>query len=737
VKPIGIGEEVTAHYGDDYCVYCYFSFSLSELSAVGRRNRHCLCQSCERNNRGGYAPDDQEPESSSSDSDDSDRSSSSSETEKDVEPLNVNERRTRRGIYAVMPEIESTAPKIELEDTALPSSPPIPAIGLATPESISRAPSTSSTLTSLSATENDAMLSTAPKRVVAIRPSTRLKISSTPPERQLLTPPLSAEPSASVRTSARLQARGGDKPDASGSRRPTPTTSKARKTETAEPESRVLRPRPQVESASAPPKSPPKPSKGKKSAAEKEKDKLPTCSTCKGILPIICVDDEVIWGLLPEGEGGKRKGKNKVMEEKRECPRCLRHYAIYNVPWPSRVPANGGPAFEPVPRKERDRMHEMLSSSRRGSSVTSSLKFTEKGKSKTRRRDEDNDEEEDERPSKKRKLNDLGKGRASLSKKLKSVLGVAKRPVGRPRKSVTVSPKSKRKREPESSEEGSEGGSEAESTNSSPQNSHRKTKKPAIRLVAETERRPSPLPKLKARPLVTRVYKPSRDQRASARASFRAKMEIQAKAHAQESPSDESDVMMVEPDLESLHLSGDENVDAEPDSIHSSGAPRLRYNGASYLFHAPNPLSFARRKWVPVPVELDQENESEHGPPISTSTNHSTSDEEETLGPVTPDDADQPRSVTLEDEDLLGDGLPALLVPRASVFGRAMKPSPVNFAIRRWSGLSVGVDKEKDKGSEDDTAIEEDPARTPPLTRKYVSSRIWEAGSPGRKVRVL
>ncbi|EGO00022.1 hypothetical protein SERLA73DRAFT_25237, partial [Serpula lacrymans var. lacrymans S7.3] len=38
MRPIGIGEEITAHYGDGY---------------FGYRNRHCLCETCEKNGKGG------------------------------------------------------------------------------------------------------------------------------------------------------------------------------------------------------------------------------------------------------------------------------------------------------------------------------------------------------------------------------------------------------------------------------------------------------------------------------------------------------------------------------------------------------------------------------------------------------------------------------------------------------------------------------------------------------------
>lgn len=96
---------------------------------VGKKNKDCLCETCEKNGKGGYAPErqqlPQQPQhgedghadagagDSSSDSDsnsnsdsdsDSDSSSSSSDSENDQAKkplLNINERRTRRGVYAV------------------------------------------------------------------------------------------------------------------------------------------------------------------------------------------------------------------------------------------------------------------------------------------------------------------------------------------------------------------------------------------------------------------------------------------------------------------------------------------------------------------------------------------------------------------------------------------------------------------------------------------------------------
>ena len=59
--------------------------------------------------------------------------------------------------------------------------------------------------------------------------------------------------------------------------------------------------------------------KAKEKQKEKEKQKLPTCETCLKVLPIISLDQKVIWGDF-DNASGKGKGKKK---EKRECPRCV------------------------------------------------------------------------------------------------------------------------------------------------------------------------------------------------------------------------------------------------------------------------------------------------------------------------------------------------------------------------------------------------------------------------------
>ncbi|KAL1710564.1 hypothetical protein EV121DRAFT_275391 [Schizophyllum commune] len=98
IKPIKLGQEVTAHYGDSY---------------FGKGNKHCLCETCEKNGRGGYDPANQGDDAGSS-SDGSDVSDVESVEEA---PVNVNERRTRRGVYATtVPEVEAISSDSEEEE---------------------------------------------------------------------------------------------------------------------------------------------------------------------------------------------------------------------------------------------------------------------------------------------------------------------------------------------------------------------------------------------------------------------------------------------------------------------------------------------------------------------------------------------------------------------------------------------------------------------------------------------
>ncbi|KAF9566673.1 hypothetical protein CPC08DRAFT_627960 [Agrocybe pediades] len=384
LRPIAIGEEITAHYGDGY---------------FGKKNRHCLCETCEKNGKGGYSPDHQEDEvesssdsSSGSDSDsDSDTSSSDTESDAPKPVLNVNERRTRRGVYAITKndssdsdneddeedekatssnalddhatgEIElvaeldtgsdltSLAPSLPPSDAASPGKLPTP--DLMTPSRLSPSSSTLTELTSSTARSTPKSATSTPVRSII---STRGQKA-----RELLAK--KAARSQSVESSSKRVTRSVSslmlsEKNRKGKGKATPTpistpksggTSRGSATDLMkgkkeEKDARSLRARPSAAAPEMVKEPPPKPEVPRGPDGKP----LPTCSTCSNILPVIAVDSQVVWGL-------------EKKDEKQDCPRfvyfsllhlhpfaylhgrCIRHFAIYSQPWPSRVPRRGG-----------------------------------------------------------------------------------------------------------------------------------------------------------------------------------------------------------------------------------------------------------------------------------------------------------------------------------------------------------------------------------------------------------
>jgi hypothetical protein len=89
--------------------------------SVGNKNKDCLCATCERKGRGGYAPQSAEGEEDTRGDQVARYMAESSDEEapgeKDEdERVNVHERRTRRGVYHVSPEREEADVKEESED---------------------------------------------------------------------------------------------------------------------------------------------------------------------------------------------------------------------------------------------------------------------------------------------------------------------------------------------------------------------------------------------------------------------------------------------------------------------------------------------------------------------------------------------------------------------------------------------------------------------------------------------
>lgn len=341
----------------------HFLFLFYFYLTVGRKNRHCLCETCEKNGRGGYAPeqDDEsgEPSDSSSNSDsDSDSEASGSESKPHV-PLNVNERRTRRGVYAIVAREEESDESENEEDNKIPlaNAEDIPADGeieLTTevdtasgltshapsilpdpsssrghltpvPEPLARF---SSSLSSLSSTGDASPRSdscTPFRSIISTRRQKAQNAISNVDKQVPSREENSTTPSKRVTrsTSALLsveQTKNKGKGKAANPATPSETPKRGLPSTAADRESvpikkedveaRVLRARPAPPTVSEPVKAPSKPA----TPRGPDGKQLPTCVTCGNILPLISVDSKVVWGL------GLENGKKK---KKLDCPRCV------------------------------------------------------------------------------------------------------------------------------------------------------------------------------------------------------------------------------------------------------------------------------------------------------------------------------------------------------------------------------------------------------------------------------
>jgi [histone H4]-N-methyl-L-lysine20 N-methyltransferase len=382
LRPIAIGEEITAHYGDGYCVWFHltvvgsFLIDLFFRKQVGRKNRHCLCATCEKNGRGGYAP--QPPDAdllsgseSESDLDSDTPNDSDDEAEgKEHVPLNVNERRTRRGVYHIAQDDseglddsdaenkdketkeEKKIAKQEEQDESDLSSLPFPSdtnsnelparagpsrgVGMMTPDTDTGAsPSSQAHPSAANNADNTSRKSTsmtpyksiiATRRQKAAAAEERISAAITKPvkvKNQLVTPPPSVEtaslpdepnaPASAIEkrvtrsiSSAKLVDEGKSMPTSLKTKGKAKGADKTADEDETE-EPEVTRVLRTRPSAHASLGITGSPVKPEIPRDERGRP-LPTCITCFNILPIIHVDKEIVWGV----------GKKKEMPE---CPR--------------------------------------------------------------------------------------------------------------------------------------------------------------------------------------------------------------------------------------------------------------------------------------------------------------------------------------------------------------------------------------------------------------------------------
>jgi histone-lysine N-methyltransferase SUV420H len=323
---------------------------------VGRKNRHCLCESCEKKGRGGYAPeqDDEniEPSDSTSNSDsESESDSSAPEAEPHGPPPNVNERRTRRGVYAIVTREEESDESENEDDNKVPlaDAKDIPADGeieLTTeidtaseltsltpsipphsstsrdpltpaPDLLSRFSSSLSSLSSAGDASSPRSDSSTPFRsIISTRRQKAQEVLSNQQDKEPATPSKRLTRSASALLSidkdkGKAKAAKSAAPSETPKRgRPSTAGNDAVQVKKEEVEPRVLRARPSVPAVPETRKPPPKPDAPRGADGKL----LPTCATCSSILPLISVDSKVVWGL------GFENGKKK---KKHDCPRSV------------------------------------------------------------------------------------------------------------------------------------------------------------------------------------------------------------------------------------------------------------------------------------------------------------------------------------------------------------------------------------------------------------------------------
>ena len=406
----------------------------------------------------------------------------------------------------------------------------------------------------------------------------------------------------------------------------------------------------------------------------------------------------------------------------------MRHREIYNVSWPFRLVSHGGTAYPTPPPADPPVISSITHSSKprqESREVSISRSISSKGNSKNRRDDGD------QRPTKRQKVE----------------ADVEVPPVERSRSGRPHIPSRKLRESTEDHEKSS--------------------------LVAKNNSKP----KEPQKETVPQPPKKSRAERADERSKIREQMEKAqiVKSHstiAKKSVSDAnggSGVVRLSTSSrkrqrteEYVSVKRSRSAEAaETSEALASTPPRPSLSGMSgmrgfrkgghsgFLGVAPNPMNLARRKWMPVATDSDPSDEliPDPDPPLAESSSSSTTGD--SLQLITPHDSDGSNPEVNPSGET--EGVQSTRRPRGFL-SQAMKPSPVNFAMRRWSSMGSPKSDRSETDSQDelddpiprtststivDITLHSSPegsrrpsARfTTPEPRSYVPSRIWEAGN--------
>ncbi|KAF9793002.1 hypothetical protein BJ322DRAFT_95073 [Thelephora terrestris] len=413
----------------------------------------------------------------------------------------------------------------------------------------------------------------------------------------------------------------------------------------------------------------------------------------------------------------------------------MRHREIYNVSWPYRLVSHGGTAYPTPPPADPPVTSHSSRSRHESREVSLSRSTSSKAASKNRRDDED------QRPTKRQKME----------------TAVEALPVERNRSGRLHIPS----RKPREAVEDCEKSSPAPQNSSQVVNNSSNPKQ-------QKEAAPSP-------------PKKSRAERADERSKIREKMEKtqMTKSHSSmvtKTPiSDAGDRDGVvrhsnssrkRPRTEehasmkrscSVEAAEASRVLASPvQHASTSGIRGFRKGGSSgFLGVAPNPMNLARRKWLPIAPDSDSPDEPIALDPLRAESSASSTTEE-SLQLNTPRDSDSLNPEANSSGET--EGVQTARRPHGFL-NRAMKPSPVNFAMRRWSSMDSPKSDRSETDSQDefddpnprnststivDIALLSSPegsrrpnARfTTPEPRSYVPSRIWETGDDQGSPRI-